>query len=90
MGHQLGFSSTETIRTKQKFDKLALEHGDLMENYLTENEVFKVSKFSQHLQYHNQRVQYYRVNAHHKNSVAERSIRTLSEMERAMMTHASL
>ena len=67
-----------------------MAHGVVVENYLADNGLFKETTFVQHLRYHNQRVQYYGVNDHHKNSVAKRSIWIVSEMGRAMMFHASL
>ena len=75
--HQLGFSSTETIRAKQSFDKLALEYGVIVENYLEDNDLFKASTLVQHLRDHNQRYQYCGVNIYHNNSMDERSIRTV-------------
>ena len=88
--HQLGFSSSETIRAKQNYEQLALESGVVVENYLADNGIFKAKAFVQHLRDHNQKVNYCGVNAHHKNAVAERSIRTVSEMARAMMLHSSI
>ena len=88
--HQLGFSGSETIRAKQNYEKLALDHGVIIENYLADNGIFKAKAFVGHLREHNQKIQYCGVNAHHKNAVAERSIRTVSECARALLLHASL
>ena len=88
--HQLGFSGSEIIRAKQNYEKLALDHGVIVENYLANNGVFKAKAFVGHLREHNQKIQYYGVNIHHKNVVAERSIRTVSECARALLLHVSL
>jgi hypothetical protein len=88
--HQLGFSSSETIRAKQNYEQLALNHGVLVQDYMADNGVFKAKAFVQHIREQNQQVRYCGVNAHHKNSVAERSIRTVSEMARAMVLHSSV
>ena len=88
--HQLGFSGSETIRAKQNYGKLALDHGVIIENYLADNGIFEGKAFVGHLREHNQKIQYCGVNAHHKNAVAERSIRTVSECARALLLHASL
>ena len=48
--HQLGFSSSETIRAKQNFEKLALDHGVLVDSYLADNGVFKANQFVSHIQ----------------------------------------
>ena len=67
-----------------------MDHGVIVENYLADNGVFKVNAFVGHLREHNQNTQYCGVNAHHKNAVAERSIRTVSECARSLLLHASL
>jgi Integrase core domain. len=87
--HQLGFSSSETIRAKQNFEQLALGHGVLIEEYLADNGVFSKTKFVDHIRQHNQQLRFCGVNAHHKNAVAERAIRTVSELSRALLLHAS-
>ena len=87
---QHGFSATETIRAKQNFEKLPLDNGVVVDSYLADNGIFKSHKFVQHIHEHNQRLKFCGVNAHHKNGVAERSIRTVSEMARAMLLHATL
>ena len=87
---QLGFSGSETIRAKQSFEKFALDHGIVVQNYLCDNGIFKGRQFVKHLHEHNQKVQYCGVNAHHKNGIAERNIRTVSECARALLLHAAL
>ena len=87
---QLGFSSSETIRAKQNFEKLALDHGVIVSSYHADNGTFKANAFVSHIREHNQKIQYCGVNAHHKNAVAERSIRTVSECARALLLHAAL
>ena len=52
--------------------------------------MFKTSAFVQHLREENQKVQYCGVNTHHKNSIAERSMCTVSEMAMIMILHASI
>jgi hypothetical protein len=86
--HQLGFSSSETIRAKQAYEKLCLDHGIIVDTYLADNGVFKANTFVQHILEHSQRLRFCGVNAHHQNGIAERSIRTVSDMARAMMLHA--
>ena len=46
--------------------------------------------FVSHIQQHNQLLQFCGVNAHHKNGVAERSIRTVSDKGRVLLLHASM
>ena len=59
--HQLEFFGAEIICAKQHFEKLALEHGINVEDYLADNRIFKA----------NQILQLCGVNAHHKNYFAE-------------------
>jgi hypothetical protein len=87
---QLGFSSSETVRAKQSFEKFALDNGVLVEEYMADNGVFKANAFVKHIQDHNQKLKFCGVNAHHQNAVAERSIRTVSECARSMLLHASM
>ena len=51
--HQLGFSSSKTIRAKQNFEKLALDHGVIAGSYHADNGVFKANAFVWHIREHN-------------------------------------
>ena len=68
---------------------MSLANGVLVSDYHADNGVFKANAFVQHLKDHNQMVRYCGVNAHHQNGVAEREIRNVSEMARALLLHAS-
>jgi hypothetical protein len=87
--HQLGFLAIETIQAKQAFERFALSVGVYIESYLTDSGAFKATLFVKHIQDHNQHIQYCGANAHHKNGVAERAVRSVSNMARAMILHAS-
>jgi hypothetical protein len=88
--HQLGFSATETLRAKHNFEQLALEHGVVVTNYLADNGTFKARRFVDEIRNRSQLIRYCGVNAHHKNRCAKRAIRTVTEMSRAMILHASV
>jgi len=47
--HQNGFSAVETVQAKQNFEKLCLDHGAIVNNYLADNGVFKANAFVQHI-----------------------------------------
>ena len=87
--HQLGFSAVESIRAKQNFEQFALDSGVVVQKYLADNGAFKAKDFVQHIREHEQSIHYCGVNAHHKNGVAERSIRTVSDTARAMILHSA-
>ena len=62
----------------------------LVDSYKADNGVFRANQFVSHIREHNQKLSFCGVNAHHKNGVAERAIRTVSECARALMLHAAL
>ena len=87
--HQVGFSAIETIRAKQEFERYSISVGVYVKSYLTDSGTFKATSFVQHIKTHNQRIHYCGANAHHKNGVAERAVKSISNMARAMLLHAS-
>jgi hypothetical protein len=50
---------------------------------------FKATSFVKHIQDHNKHIQYCGANAHHKNGVVERAVRSVLNMAQAMLLHAS-
>jgi len=62
----------------------------MIDTYLADNGVFKANTFINHIRDHAQRLRFCGVNAHHQNGTAERAIKTVSDMSRAMMLHASV
>ena len=87
--HQLGFSAVKTIRAKQSYEKIALDSGMVVQSYLTDSGALKANAFVDHIRNSDQRIQYCGTNAHHQNGVAKRSIRTVSNMTRALILHAA-
>ena len=47
--HQFGFSSSETIRSKQAYEIHCLDHGITVDSYLADNGVFKASAFVKYI-----------------------------------------
>lgn len=52
--------------------------------------MFKANAFIGHIRGHAQRLRFYGVYAHHQNGITEKAIKTVSDMVRAMMLHASI
>ena len=77
--HQLGFSSPETIRSKQTFERMALDHGMLINSYKADNVVFKVNEFVSNVRELNQKLSY----------CSLRAIRTVSECASTLMLYAA-
>ena len=87
--HQLGFSSSETIRATLNFEQLALDNGVLIQSHLADNGIFKSIDFVSHIRQNYQRIKYCGSNAHHKNGIAERNILTISNMARSILLYSS-
>jgi hypothetical protein len=88
--HQVGFSAVETIRAKQGFERLCMDNGVVVQDYLTDSGAFKANSFVAHTNETHQKLSFCGTNAHHQNGVAERSIQTISNMARAMILHSSI
>ena len=54
--HQLGFSSPKTIWAKQNFEKMALDHGVLINLYRDDNGIFWANEFVSHVRESNQKI----------------------------------
>jgi hypothetical protein len=47
--HQVGFSAVETIRAKQGYERLRMDNGVLVQDYLTDSGAFKANSFVAHI-----------------------------------------
>jgi hypothetical protein len=88
--HQFVFSDVETIRAKQSYERMCLDNGILVQDYLTDSGAFKANKFVKHINETHQLLRLCGTNAHHKNVVAERAIQTIINIARSMILHASM
>jgi hypothetical protein len=70
---QVGFTSAETIRAKQAYEKFAMDHGIIVKSYLTNNSVFKANQLVQHVRDTKQQLRFCGVNANHQNGAAKRN-----------------
>jgi hypothetical protein len=67
-----------------------MDHGVIVQDYLTDSGVFKANKFVYHINEKHQKIKYCGMNEHHENVVAERTIQTISNLARAMILHDSI
>ncbi len=72
------------------FANWSYSSGGLIGKYTTDNGSFGASEFVDVIQTKGQIVKFCGVGAHHQNGVAERSIRTVSNMAHVMMLCASI
>ena len=86
---QKSSSAEETIEGKRAFERYARDHGVRVEAYHADNGIFRAHKWVKECQDRGQALTYAGVNAHHQNGIAERRIRTLQELARTMLLHAS-
>jgi Reverse transcriptase (RNA-dependent DNA polymerase) len=82
-------SAEETVEGKKAFEAMARRHGVRIENYHADNGIFKAHLWVDACTKERQGITYAGVNAHHQNGVAERRIRELQELARAMLIHAN-
>lgn len=85
--HQVSLRASDTIRSKQLYEREAAVYGVQVKSYHTDNGVFKSNEFGKNLEEKQQTIRFSGSGAHHQNGVAERSIRTVTEKARAMMQH---
>jgi hypothetical protein len=88
--HQFGFSAVETIRSKQSYERMCLDNGIFVQDYMTDSGAFKANKFVKHIHETHQLMRLCGTNAHHQNGVAERAIQTIINMAISMILHVSI
>jgi Reverse transcriptase (RNA-dependent DNA polymerase) len=82
-------SAEETVEGKKAFEAYSHRHGVKIENYHADNGIFKAYKWLDACKQDGQGMTFAAVNAHHQNGIAERRIRELQELARAMLMHAN-
>jgi hypothetical protein len=87
--HQVGFSAGEKIWATQGFERVCMDNGVVVQEYLTDSGAFKANIFVARINETHQKLRCCGTNAHHQNGVAERAIQTISNMARAVILHSS-
>ena len=88
---QSSLSSHDTLQAKEKFDKVCMDSGIVIQKFMSDNgTAFTSKQFQDHLAQFQQVSKFAGAGAHHHNAQAERSIRTIMSISRAMMLHAAI
>jgi hypothetical protein len=88
--HQHGFTASETIQAKIKFEQEASQSGVTISAYHTDNGVFNAQEFMKEIADKGQGIQFSGVSAHHQNGTAENGIKLVVRNARTMMLHVAL
>ena len=88
--HQVSLGASDTIIAKENFERLALQHGVIVDSYHTDNGTFKSNRFVEEIKSNVQSIRYSGVGAKWQNGTAEGGIRIIVSKARTMMIHAAL
>lgn len=89
IAHQVSLDAVSTLAAKHSFEAITRDVGVSIQSYHSDNGVFSSHAYAQDLLANSQTQRFSGVGAHHQNGVAERSIRTITDMARTMLLHAS-
>ena len=87
---QHSLNAADTLRGKLLLEREAADVGATIRSIHTDNGIFNSALFRDHCSARLQKLRFSGVGAHHQNGVAEGAIRTISNMARANLIHASL
>ncbi len=88
--NQISLRSGETLIGKRLVEREAHLSGRRLTSFHADNGVFTSQEFREDLARKQQTISFSGVGAHHQNGVAERHIKTISYLARAMLLHAAL
>ena len=88
---QTHLNSHETVKAKEQYELRCRDNGVIPQEYLTDNgAAFTSREYTNHLGDLHQHARASGVGAHHQNGRAERAIRTIMSIARAMLLHAAI
>jgi GAG-pre-integrase domain/Zinc knuckle len=83
---QSHLNTHETLQSKQDFEASCRDHGVIIGSYHSDNgSSFTSAEYTRHLETFRQTTTFAGVGGHHHNGLAERAIRTITNMARTMM-----
>jgi transposase InsO family protein len=87
---QKSISAEDTIRGKLLFEQEAADSGVRIKKYHSDNGIFSSAQFKAHCKLMKQKLTFSGVGAKFQNGVAENAIKTVCNMARANMLHATM
>ena len=91
VGHQKHLNTHETLEVIKNFEKECMDMGVVPQQYVSDSgSAFTSKEFKAHLEEYQQIIHFAGTGAHHHNSIAERSIRTIMSIARTMMLHSAI
>jgi hypothetical protein len=88
---QSSLSSHDTLAAKSSFDSICMDYGVIIQKFMSDNgTAFTSKQFQDHLNEFQQVSKFAGAGAHHHNAQAERSIRTIMSISRAMLLHSAI
>jgi transposase InsO family protein len=87
---QKSLAASDTIRSKLLFEREAADVNVKIKEIHSDNGVFQSQEFRDHCANMNQKLTFSAVGAKHQNAIAENVIRTVCNMARACMIHATI
>jgi hypothetical protein len=89
--HQQHLNTHETLDGLKKFESMCMDVGVVPMEYVSDSgSAFTSKDFQEHLAQYRQIIHFAGTGAHHHNSIAERSIRTIMSIARTSMLHAAI
>lgn len=86
---QHSIDAQSTLRSKRSLEDIARDDGIVIKKYHSDNGIFASAAFKASCSALGQQIRYSGVGAHHQNGIAERNIKTVTQLARANLLHAA-